>query len=89
MHEFRLVEGGTRALVTWKEGMKLSVERSKTMGFDGECKVFAMGLQEFDITVDPPKLLTKWRAIDHMPANESVKRPDKIDKHCRGRLDIK
>lgn len=89
MHEFRLVEGGTRALVTWKEGMTLSRERSKTMGFDGECKVFAMGLQEFDITVDPPQLLTKWRAIDHMPANESVKRPDKIDKKCSGRLDIK
>lgn len=90
MHEFNVVAHGSRALVATKqEHMKLSVEESKTIGFDGRCEVTADGIMELDLTSDPPQVVFEWRGLDHMPVSESINRPDQIDKLCTKNLDLK
>ena len=72
-HEFNVIENGSRALALTKEEFKkLSAAESKIAGHDGECKVNAQGLIELDITVDPPKTLFEWKAIDHIGLNETT-----------------
>lgn len=62
MHDFNVVEDGTRALVLTKDGaVKMSKERSKVVGFDGQCLVRGDGLKYLDITSLPPKVLMTWQ----------------------------
>ena len=81
MHEFNVVAHGSRVLVATKhERMKLSIEMSKSVGFDGRCEVTADGIMELDITGDSPRTVFDWRGLDHMPLSESINRPDEIDR---------
>ena len=90
MHEFNVVRNGSRALAATNEPhKKLSVEMSKTVGFEGKCEATVDGMKELDITVDPPRILFEWIGIDHMPLKESIIRPDKIESLCKHNLDIK
>jgi hypothetical protein len=90
MHEFNVVEHGSRVLVATKEEhMKLSTELSKTVGYFGRCEITADGIKEVDLTVDPPRTIFEWRAIDHMPLKESIMRPHEIERLCTHNLDIK
>lgn len=90
MHEFKVVDHGRRVLVATKEERyELSVEMSKTIGFDGRCRVTADGFQDIDMSVEPPQVKFEWRGIDHMPLSEAVMRPEKVDKLCSHNWDIK
>jgi hypothetical protein len=51
--------------------------------------IFRDGMEELDVTVDPPRTVFEWRGIDHMLLNESIMRPDEIEKLCTKNLDIK
>lgn len=91
MHEFHLVDGGTRALVvTRNRHTNLSLEESATVGYRGHCTVRADGIREVDITVDPPQITFDWLGIDHLPLSESVKTktPEKIQEVCAKDWDI-
>ena len=91
MHEFNVVENGTRALAATRNRFtKLSLEKSRTVGFEGNCSVRADGLKEIDITVDPPRTVFEWIGIDHIPLNDSwpAKHPDSVDKKCSDDWDI-
>lgn len=91
MHEFHVIENGKRALTLtrdhWRE---LSLEESKTVGFEGRCKVMADGIEELDITVDPPRVLFKWVGIEHIPLNHSVQhyKQERVNEECSGNWDI-
>ena len=85
MHEFNIVEDGTRALaVTRNRWTNMSLEESKTVGYDGHCVVRADGIREIDITVEPPKITWDWLGIDHIPLKDSVKHktPEQIKEVC-------
>ena len=89
MHEFNVVAHGSRVLVATKhERMKLSIEMSKPVGFDGRCEVTADGIMELDITGDSLRTVFDWRGLDHMPLSESINRPDEIDRLCTHNLDL-
>lgn len=89
MHEFNVIENGSRALAaTRHRHTELSLETSRTVGFEGRCKVRADGIKEIDITVDPPRILFEWVGIDHIPLSESVKFPEKTNDKCSGNWDI-
>lgn len=73
MHDFNVVEDGTRALVLTKDGETyLSKEKSATVGFDGECRVRGDGLKYLDITTLPPKILMSWNTTNHIDLDETV-----------------
>ena len=89
MHEFNVVDNGTRALaVTRNRWTALSIEESRTVGYEGNCIVRADGIKEVDITVDPPKILFEWIGIEHIPLKESMKNPTKIYDLCSDDWDI-
>lgn len=90
MHEFNIIDNGRRVLVATKEERyPLSLETSRTIGFDGRCKVTADGFQDIDISVEPPRVMFEWRGIDHMDLEEAVMRPEKVEKLCSHNWDIK
>ena len=73
MHDFNVVEDGTRALVLTKDSaVKLSREKSKVVGFNGKCLVKGDGLKYLDITTLPPKILVEWNGTDHIGLDETV-----------------
>lgn len=91
MHEFQLVQDGTRALgATRNRHTNMSLEESATVGFKGHCVVRADGFREVDITVDPPRITFDWLGIDHLPLSESVKTksPGKVKEVCSKDWDI-
>ena len=73
MHDFNVVQDGTRALVLTKDGaVRLSKEKSRVVGFDGECLVRGDGLKYLDITTLPPRVLMTWNGTDHIGLDETV-----------------
>lgn len=86
MHEFNIVDNGTRVLVTTRdEPVKVSREESLTVGFEGNCTIRADGIKELDITTDPPKILFEWTGIEHIPLIDSVKKESKPKEDCKRR----
>lgn len=87
-HDFNVVEDGTRALVlTRDEHTVLSKEKTKVIGFDGECIVRGDGMKYLDITTSPPRTLFAWNASDYLELNENFFRPDRglLDEYCSGK----
>ena len=70
MHEFTLFDEGTRALILTREDHHLSKEKSRELGYDGECLIHTNGLLELDITTSPPTTLFNWSLIDHISLDE-------------------
>ena len=89
MHEFNVVENGTRALVFTKEiKQKVSVEGSKVVGYNGQCEVMGQGIKELDITVDPPKSVFEWTGIDHIGLDEVTYTPGEVNNMCIHNWDV-
>ena len=73
MHEFHVIRDGTRALtITRNRNTSMSLEESRTVGYDGHCMVQADGFKEIDITVDPAQVLFEWTGIDHLDLKDSL-----------------
>ena len=84
MHEFNLFDKGTKAIVFTREVYNLSKEKSRRVGYDGECSIDTNGLLELDITVSPPKTLFNWSSIDHISLDEiTYPSGGNVDKECQ------
>lgn len=87
MHEFTVFDEGTKALMLTLEHHELSKERSKELGFDGQCNINTNGLLELDISTSPPKTLFSFSLLDHLSLDE-ITYPTKpgakrVKKECR------
>ena len=73
MHDFNVVEDGTRALVLTKDAAtRVSRKKSQVVGFNGRCLVRGDGMKYLDITTSPPKELFSWNGTDHIGLDETV-----------------
>lgn len=89
MHEFNVVQNGTRALVFTKEThQKVSTEKSMAVGFNGQCDVMGQGIKELDITVDPPKSVFEWIGTDHIGLDEVTYTPGSFSNMCTRNWDV-
>jgi hypothetical protein len=85
MHDFNVVEDGTRALVLTKDGATyLSREVSAKVGFDGNCLVRGDGFKYLDITTSPAKILMSWNGTNHIGLEETTlgENHDPMDELC-------
>lgn len=80
MHEFNVLQNGSRALVFTKEDDKKV--SGKAVGFDGYCTVEAQGIKELDITVDPPRTVFEWDGTDHIGLDETPVYGSDINEKC-------
>ena len=72
MHDFNVVEDGRRALVLTKDGaVTLSKEKSKVVGYNGNCLVRGDGMKYLDITTQPPRTLFFWNGTNHIGLDET------------------
>ncbi|KAK5163037.1 uncharacterized protein LTR77_010971 [Saxophila tyrrhenica] len=84
MHEFSVFDEGAKVAVLTREMHHASTEKSKVIGYDGECSINTDGLLELDISGDSPIPLFNWSWIDHMSLDE-ITYPTKLDvkKECK------
>jgi len=81
MHDFNVVENGTRALQMNIHRYKASAEESAAVGFDGQCKAITSGFKEYDTATW--EVLFEWDGADRIPINESYLQPS-----CKKRWDF-
>ena len=74
MHDFQIVDNGTRALYLKKDLKKTSTENSLAVDFDGHCNAEFTGFDEIDLASD--KLLFRWSPEGRIGLDEStIRRP--------------
>lgn len=73
MHDFQIVDDGTKALYLTNLRKQISRERSRYYDYDGECEVIFAGIQERDLETD--RVLFEWDSDDHIPLSESYVHP--------------
>lgn len=89
MHEFNVVDNGTRALVFTKhDKTRTSQEMAEAVGVHKECSVMGQGVKELDITVDPPRTLFEWWGVDHIGLDETTVIPNDINNACDHDWDV-
>ena len=79
MHEFNVIDDGSRALVTTKTFQNASIGLSQTVGFDGECFAKYEGFRELDLVHDTSQSLFEWRPEDHIGLLESTFKPAPVE----------
>lgn len=73
MHDFQLVDGGTKALYLTNIHKRVSREKSLIYDYDGECNVAFVGIEERDIGTDT--LSFTWNSEEHVSLEESYVHP--------------
>ena len=74
IHDFNVVQNGTRALAMTVENYRASVAESRTVGFNGQCQVSTTGFDEYDTTTWEKTFA--WSAQKHITINESYTDPE-------------
>lgn len=83
MHEFNVIESGTRALVINKEMSKPTVDASHQIGFDGGvCSTTFQGFRELE--ANSSEALFRWSAQDHIGLDESTYVDGTVEEMCNG-----
>lgn len=89
MHEFNLIEDGSRALLFFHNFTQVSKAESATVGFDGRCNVMSHTIEEADTSDwENWKPVFKWNMLDHISVNESTMGRDQIDQKCSNKYDF-
>ncbi|KAK5168454.1 uncharacterized protein LTR77_007024 [Saxophila tyrrhenica] len=81
MHDFNVVENGTRALSMNLHRYEASLEESKAVGCDEPYDVLTSGFKEYDTATW--EVLFEWNAMDHIPITESY-----LETKCNNRWDF-
>ena len=63
MHEFNVFDEGRKALMFTRKAHRLSEDRSRELGYEGQCSINTNGLLELDITASPPRRLFNWSLL--------------------------
>ena len=89
MHDFNIVQNGTRALVLTKEIEKsVSRKKAKAVGLN-KCMVHEDGIKYLGIsTPGEPQVLFSWNGTDHIGLDETTFRPRPIREMCSKHWDI-
>jgi hypothetical protein len=82
MHDFEIVDNGTRALYLNKDRKEISVENSLAVGFDGHCKAEFTGFQERDLKTGD--ITFTWSPENRIGLDESTMRTPHIENACTG-----
>lgn len=69
MHDFQIVNDGTKALYLTNIKKKVSREQSHTFAYDGECEVIFVGIEERDVETD--RITFQWDSQKHIPLRET------------------
>lgn len=86
MHEFHLVENGTRALYFYDEDMRATKEQSRSIGYmKGRCSIKNNLISELDVTngFEP---VFNWSAAAHIGLHESSFVEEVLHERCRGEV---
>lgn len=73
MHEFNVIDNGTRALMLTLEPIFTPLEVSQVVGFNKPCDAKYQGFREVDLEIPDsvsPKELFHWEGIDHIQLDE-------------------
>ena len=82
IHEFDLVDNGTRAIHFYGERKNLSEAQSHRIGFtDWNCGIRDSGFHELDVASGWTIQFT-WRAIDHIGIDESSLTDKPAERRC-------
>jgi hypothetical protein len=74
MHDFQIVDDGTKALYMTSSDKKVSLDRSRAFeGYDGECRVIFAGIEERDLETD--EITFSWNSEGHVKFDESYAYP--------------
>jgi hypothetical protein len=82
MHDFVVIEDGANALTLSHVKGPATVEQSKAIGFDGECRAAWKGFKE--VRVDDGEVLFDWSARDWIGLDECTFIKGSVEKRCTG-----
>lgn len=86
MHEFHLVENGTRALYFYDEDMRATKEQSRSIGYmKGRCSIKNNLINELDVTNGFEQVFN-WSAAAHIGLHESSFVEEVLHERCRGEV---
>lgn len=88
MHEFNIVENGSRALTLHRNLTYASRAQTKELGVHGKCSIAAHFLRESDITGNASRTIFEWHMLDHIPLSESTNLNDTVDVICKHNWDF-
>ena len=80
MHEFNIVDNGTRLLLMRTVGKKTTRENSASIDFDGKCNVRFYGFEERDGTTLEP--VFTWLSEGVVPLDDSSAVQNPVKKRC-------
>jgi hypothetical protein len=82
MHEFHVVDNGTRALFFFNERRKLPKEQSRAVGYmNGDCTIDDNAFRELDVA-DNFKPMFSWSAAEHIGLYESSEVGQSLQERC-------
>ena len=82
MHDFQIVENGTRALFLKKELKRASKKISKEIGYNGNCNVKFIGFEEVNLATG--KTLFTWTSEGRIGLDESAMTEAPVRMRCTG-----
>ncbi|KAK3691689.1 hypothetical protein LTR37_018482 [Vermiconidia calcicola] len=85
MHEFHFVENGASLLLLKRNITKASKEMSKAVGYDGECQIMFVGIEEIDTANWDTKFT--WTSEDWITLDESTLDTAPAEKRCKNSWD--
>jgi hypothetical protein len=91
MHEFNVIENGTRALMLTHTEDGATKEASKKVGFDGLCDAKYAGFREVDVESSGAQdVVFEWDARHHIGLDETTYRKydGSIEQQCKRGWDI-
>ena len=87
MHEFNLIEDGSRALTVTSTEYRSTVEQALAVGLkSGTCRSLWKGIQELDTVTSEP--VFSWDARDHIGLDETTYITGPVEKMCKHNWDI-
>lgn len=88
MHEFHLVENGTKALYFYDEDMKATKEQSRSIGYmRGRCSIKNNLIAELDVANGFERVYD-WSAAAHIGLHESSNIEVALHDRCRGEVGL-
>lgn len=84
MHDFNVIENGTRALALHRNITDPGKEQINGLGRHGQCRAISQWFEERDITRDGWNTVFRWNSLYHIGMNESTM----TDGECRGVWDF-
>lgn len=87
MHEFNLVENGSKLLTLHRNLTYASAEQAGTVSFDGNCSIANHFMRESEMTSNTTETLFEWHMIDHIPLSESTATYNVNDTVCEHNWD--